>query len=1504
MVDNGDIFSVYTDAGSKFELTRNVSGFLNLTTLLGAVSFLSADTIFMQSGYSDDFDLSTTNTSIVSGSGSMSLATGTGTLFGTGDISITTGLISSTAVQPTGTVTVTTGDDAGSGGSGSIILDIGSSTGGTQGDVRFQDNGALVAAFEMETRRLDLSKDTATHLVLPVSTAGTPATGALRWTVANKLEYYEGSWTAAGGGSPGGADKQIQFNDGGAFGGDAGLTWTKATDRLTLLGDYYQPVTQASGYNFQIYTNDGGTTDYISIHHDGAGANRLDLTAVMYKVDLTADSNISLVSVNGYARLQGDNAGVQLTTNSETSIWSGPITLQTGNVTSSGNSGDINLAIGTAASVVGSVNFKASSTLLGAFEMETYRFDLRKRSDVAFVLPASTVGSTWLAGSLRYDGSDVQVYNGASWEDVVLPGGTDTQLQFNDNGAFGGAAGAVWDKTGKLLEIGGVITVKAAALGSFETLPDCCDGGITLFRDTISGGPSATLKSDGVNHNFTAVAEADTFAYFDIGSSGNGGLVTVGLCDSGAGTEPGLSFYACSYAPATDPAAEGAIAFRGYKSALASLADTENLFTLSNAGVNKTVIKGSGRMSFRTSGTPATIPAAAGIDLRGSSPTYNTLIIPNTIIADMTGGTGALRYDGADVAIYNGSAWLNLAFESEVAPTPPGGADTQVQFNDSGAFGGDQDFTWSDTTHTLTLGAATLSTLSLSGDYVQYITQTGGESFRIESDTPADYFQIDHQGAAIDRLDLTAVLYDVSFSTANDFTVISAAASLGLITLRADDNLTLDTNDRNSATVTGDVYVYTGNNAGSAASGQIVLQTGTAATAATGGGYFRSGNKTTASGGTGSINIYSGYINNASNTSTTGSFMLYSGQAIGPGNSGSVLISSGATDSGNSGNFNFTTGNADAGGDTGYIRLATGDSASGTSGDLRLAVGSGGGAQGNIEFQDDSITIAQFNMTNRNLELGVDVIITTGGETSPDVDPGGLCLDHNSGDANVLTFKNSDVIHPFTTIAEADTYAAFSKVDASEGGLLATGLAKVDGPGIILRGFTQSPTTGRTSGVVVVSGYKASGSSAVALADGEDLFAVANAASIKLLTKGNGDVYTGGKLFTTGWVSTAELSPDVDDGGLCLNHSARSGGPFPTIDFNAVTMKDSGFTHAMTAAVEPDTHGQLRKSTTANGGLTVRGISSGGAGPVTIEGFMTNPSSSIPCIRLDCFEDDGSLNVGELKSDTDLMLAVTNATAAAKLKLNVGGTLTIAGSLYAGGNEALADVSPGGVNSHLGSNTGASLCLQQDNINNPFTTTPGENADTYGKISMYYTGTSPAPYGGMNISGFVGTGSSAVIGLCLNGYAEDADTSESNTTSIGTVCVRAYKADESNGTTIFGTDDNIFVVANTNLARFIVKGNGDYYFDGTDQGPFDDEDDIALVAAARSEMSEDTTKIRPDDKQRLEELGVMKNGFISGKKMTALQLGAVGQLWNMIRHMAMQLGFSEGQLLEMAKNYA
>ena len=86
-----------------------------------------------------------------------------------------------------------------------------------------------------------------------------------------------------GGGTPGGADTQIQFNDAGAFGGDADLTWNKTTNVMTVAGD--------------VNLNDGGT-----------------YTTTLQTVTPTANRVISLPNATGTVALVAGSSG-QLTWN-------------------------------------------------------------------------------------------------------------------------------------------------------------------------------------------------------------------------------------------------------------------------------------------------------------------------------------------------------------------------------------------------------------------------------------------------------------------------------------------------------------------------------------------------------------------------------------------------------------------------------------------------------------------------------------------------------------------------------------------------------------------------------------------------------------------------------------------------------------------------------------------------------------------------------------------------------------------------------------------------------------------------------------------------------------------------------------------------------------------------------------------------------------------------------------------------------------------------------------
>jgi hypothetical protein len=80
------------------------------------------------------------------------------------------------------------------------------------------------------------------------------------------------------GGAPGGSTTQIQFNDGGSFGGDADLTYNKTTNKLTTGGD--------------VELNDGGT-----------------YTTTLQTVTPTANRTISFPDATGTVGLVAGSSG-------------------------------------------------------------------------------------------------------------------------------------------------------------------------------------------------------------------------------------------------------------------------------------------------------------------------------------------------------------------------------------------------------------------------------------------------------------------------------------------------------------------------------------------------------------------------------------------------------------------------------------------------------------------------------------------------------------------------------------------------------------------------------------------------------------------------------------------------------------------------------------------------------------------------------------------------------------------------------------------------------------------------------------------------------------------------------------------------------------------------------------------------------------------------------------------------------------------------------------------
>ena len=140
-----------------------------------------------------------------------------------------------------------------------------------------------------------------------------------------------------------------------------------------------------------------------------------------------------------------------------------------------------------------------------------------------------------------------------------------------------------------------------------------------------------------------------------------------------------------------------------------------------------------------------------------------------TTASDATQAGLKLPHGAAPASPENGDIWTTTAGiyaqvnGSTVGPLgtgggggTPGGSDTQVQFNNAGSFGGDDDFTWNSTTRTLTLGAvgglATIAMpndLTFNGDTL-YIDQSDSR-VGINTSTPEATLTVVSQGTSNTR---------------------------------------------------------------------------------------------------------------------------------------------------------------------------------------------------------------------------------------------------------------------------------------------------------------------------------------------------------------------------------------------------------------------------------------------------------------------------------------------------------------------------------------------------------------------------------------------------------------------------------------------------------------------------------------------------------------------------------------------------------------------------------
>jgi hypothetical protein len=253
------------------------------------------------------------------------------------------------------------------------------------------------------------------------------------------------------GGSPGGSDTQIQYNNGGSFGGSSIMTFddTSSAEQVLFSGSSSNPLVKivqtGGGHAFEVH-DAASDTSIFTISEVGQVTIK---TATPQAGGLTINDDMYVGQIKNSAG--GSQTGPRYTFNSDTN-------------TGMFSPGADNLAFTTGGS-------------------ERIRYGSSGEIGIAGA-NYGTSGQVLTSG-----GSGAAV----SWGDVsASPAGSDSQIQYNNGGSLGGDAEFVWDDTNERLVIGST-TSQHDSLSKLTIKGS--DAGMLIEKHDAgsSGGPTMTL---------------------------------------------------------------------------------------------------------------------------------------------------------------------------------------------------------------------------------------------------------------------------------------------------------------------------------------------------------------------------------------------------------------------------------------------------------------------------------------------------------------------------------------------------------------------------------------------------------------------------------------------------------------------------------------------------------------------------------------------------------------------------------------------------------------------------------------------------------------------------------------------------------------------------------------------------------------------------------------------------------------------------------------------------
>jgi hypothetical protein len=261
-------------------------------------------------------------------------------------------------------------------------------------------------------------------------------------------------------------------------------------------------------------------------------------------------------------------------------------------------------------------------------------------SGTVTIKPAATAG-TYTLTLPENDGDSGQALltDGAgvlSWGAVGgTPGGSDTQVQFNDGGSFGGDAGLTFNKTSKAITLGGAtVTTSSPVIDAAQTWDD---GGVTFTglkfnaTDTASAAGSLLMDLQVGSTSIFAVRRAD-FS----GTKFNRAVVVLPQFSYFAGGAGPTVYFGATEATPTTQIANGVAA-----SSLGSLAFSSSSTSVA-AGTNDTILTRRAAANLRFGAADAAAPVAQTLSVQSVvAGTTNTAGANLTITGSQGTGTGA-----------------------------------------------------------------------------------------------------------------------------------------------------------------------------------------------------------------------------------------------------------------------------------------------------------------------------------------------------------------------------------------------------------------------------------------------------------------------------------------------------------------------------------------------------------------------------------------------------------------------------------------------------------------------------------------------------------------------------------------------------------------------------------------------------------------------------------------------------------------------------------------------